>query len=204
MVSRSDSESSCSPRFVDPLRSQKRIVTSFLTSCTGTAGASGVPQNPHRRNFAGFSSPQFGQSCMSNQSMATARFGKGRPCARIGGARDSTGGALRMTVPIVFLSAFGSRNEWVGICHAVMNKIAPDSQVIDLSHGVPPLDVRAGALLLSDSLPYLRHDAVILAVVDPSVGRARDIAIRTGDGRVLVGPDNGLLAPSWRAAEGVV
>ena len=108
-----------------------------------------------------------------------------------------------MTLPIVFLSDFGYRNEWVGICHAVMNKIAPESQVIDLSHGVPPLDVRAGALLLSDSLPYLRHEAVVLAVVDPSVGRDRDIAIRTGDGRILVGPDNGLLAPAWRAAEGV-
>ena len=75
--------------------------------------------------------------------------------------------------------------------------------MIDLSHGVPPLDVRAGALLLSDSLPYLRHEAVVLAVVDPSVGRDLDIAIRTGDGRILVGPDNGLLAPAWRAAEGV-
>jgi S-adenosyl-L-methionine hydrolase (adenosine-forming) len=108
-----------------------------------------------------------------------------------------------MTLPIVFLSDFGYRNEWVGICHAVINKIAPESRVIDLSHGVPPLDVRAGALLLSDSLPFLRHDAVVLAVVDPSVGRDRDIAIATGDGRTLVGPDNGLLAPAWRAAEGV-
>ena len=110
---------------------------------------------------------------------------------------------MRVTPPVVFLSDFGYRNEWVGICHAVINKIAPESQVIDLSHGVPPLDVRAGALLLSDSLPYLRHEAVVLAVVDPSVGRELDIAIRTGDGRILVGPDNGLLAPAWRAAEGV-
>jgi S-adenosyl-L-methionine hydrolase (adenosine-forming) len=108
-----------------------------------------------------------------------------------------------MTHPIAFLSDFGYRNEWVGICHAVINKIAPESQVIDLSHGVPPLDVRAGALLLADSLPYLRHEAVVLAVVDPSVGRDLDIAVRTGDGRILVGPDNGLLAPAWRAAEGV-
>ena len=108
-----------------------------------------------------------------------------------------------MTRPIVFLSDFGYRNEWVGICHAVIDKIAPDSRVIDLSHGVPPLDVRAAALLLADSLPLLRHDAVVLAVVDPSVGRDRDIAVRTGDGRLLVGPDNGLLAPAWRSAEGV-
>ena len=108
-----------------------------------------------------------------------------------------------MSRSIVFLSDFGYRNEWVGICHAVINRIAPESPVVDLSHGIPPLDVRAGALLLSDSLPYMRHDGVVLAVVDPSVGRDRDIAIETGDGRLLVGPDNGLLAPAWRAAEGV-
>jgi S-adenosyl-L-methionine hydrolase (adenosine-forming) len=132
-----------------------------------------------------------------------ARQGARRPCTCIGRAQDFADGAVRVTPPIVFLSDFGYRNEWVGICHAVINKIAPESQVIDLSHGVPPLDVRAGALLLSDSLPYFRHEAVVLAVVDPSVGRELDIAIRTGDGRILVGPDNGLLAPAWRAAEGV-
>jgi S-adenosylmethionine hydrolase len=108
-----------------------------------------------------------------------------------------------VTAPIVFLSDFGYRNEWVGICHAVVNRIAPESHVIDLAHGVPPLDVSAGALLLSDSLRFIRHDAVILAVVDPSVGRDRDLAVRTGDGRLLVGPDNGILAPAWRASEGV-
>jgi S-adenosylmethionine hydrolase len=107
-----------------------------------------------------------------------------------------------MTQPIVFVSDFGYRNEWVGICHAVINKIAPESQVIDLSHGIPPLDVRAGALLLLDSLPYLRHDAIVFAVIDPSVGRDRDIAVRARNGRVMVGPDNGLLAPALRAAEG--
>jgi S-adenosylmethionine hydrolase len=108
-----------------------------------------------------------------------------------------------MTRPIVFLSDFGYRNEWVGICHAVMDKIAPGVDVIDLSHGVTPLDVRAGALVLADSLPFIRHDAVILAVVDPSVGRDRDIAVSTADGRLLVGPDNGLLAPGWHASEGI-
>lgn len=104
---------------------------------------------------------------------------------------------------IIFLSDFGYRNEWVGICHTVIDKIAPDANVVDLSHGVPPLDVRAGALVLADSLPFIRHDAVVLAVVDPSVGRDRDVAVRTGDGRLLVGPDNGLLAPAWHVAEGI-
>ena len=106
-----------------------------------------------------------------------------------------------MSSSIVFLSDFGYRNEWVGICHAVIDRLAPGTAVVDLSHGVPPLDVQAGALVLADSLPFIRHDAVLLAVVDPSVGRDRDIAVETGDGRLLVGPDNGVLAPAWRAAE---
>src|SRR6266480_1451783 len=63
MTSRTASESSFSPIAVDPLRSEKTIVTVFRTSCAGSSGASGVPQKPQRRNFAGFSSPQLGQIC---------------------------------------------------------------------------------------------------------------------------------------------
>jgi S-adenosylmethionine hydrolase len=108
-----------------------------------------------------------------------------------------------MTPSIVFLSDFGYRNEWVGICHAVIDRISPGSAVIDLSHGIPPLDVRDGALLLADSVPFMRDDAIALAVVDPSVGRDRDLAVRTGNGRLLVGPDNGILDPAWQAMNGV-
>jgi S-adenosylmethionine hydrolase len=104
---------------------------------------------------------------------------------------------------IVFLSDFGYRNEWVGICHAVMNRVAPASPIVDLSHGVPPLDVRGGAVLLVDSLPYLAADAILLAIVDPSVGRDRDIAIESNAGMLIVGPDNGLLAPVAAALGGV-
>jgi hypothetical protein len=104
---------------------------------------------------------------------------------------------------IAFLSDFGYRNEWVGICHAVMNRIAPASAIVDLSHGVPPLDVRGGAVLLADSLPYLADDAIVLAIVDPSVGRDRDVALECASGRLIVGPDNGLLAPAAAALGGV-
>ena len=107
------------------------------------------------------------------------------------------------TRPIVFVSDFGLSNEWVGICHAVMNRIAPQSPIVDLSYLVRPLDVLSGALLLRDSLPYLADDAVVLAVVDPNVGADRDLAVLTDSGRLLVGPDNGLLAPSWDALGGV-
>jgi len=105
---------------------------------------------------------------------------------------------------IVFLSDFGYRNEWVGICHAVIDRAAPGIPVVDLSHGVPPLDIRNGALLLVDSLGYVAADAVLLAIVDPNVGRDRDLALETADGRQLVGPDNGLLMPAATALGGVV
>jgi len=111
--------------------------------------------------------------------------------------------ARSVSRPIVFLSDFGYRNEWVGICHSVIAAAAPGVRMVDLSHGVPPLDVRAGALLLHDSRRFLPADAVVLAVVDPSVGSDRDIAVETGQGRLLVGPDNGLLGFVWGADGGV-
>lgn len=105
--------------------------------------------------------------------------------------------------PIVFETDFGGGNEWVGICHAVMTRIAPSSRIIDLSHLVRPLDVSGGARLLADSLPYLPDDAILLAVVDPNVGKDRDVAVQAKDGRLLVGPDNGVLSSAWSAAGGV-
>ena len=107
------------------------------------------------------------------------------------------------TRPIVFLTDFGSGNEWVGMCHAVMARIAPDVRVVNLSHFVKPLDVNSGARLLFDSLRFLPDDAILLAVIDPTVGKARDIAVEASDGRLLVGPDNGLLSPAWGASGGV-
>jgi S-adenosylmethionine hydrolase len=105
--------------------------------------------------------------------------------------------------PIVFVSDFGLGNEWVGLCHAVMSGISPQSPIIDLSHLIRPLEVASGALLLADSMPYLPSDAVILGVVEPNVGKDREVAIETEDGRHLVGPDNGLLSLAWQASGGV-
>ncbi len=105
--------------------------------------------------------------------------------------------------PIVFLSGFGYRNEWVGVCHSVLVRAAPRSPIVDLSHGVPPQDVLAGALPLADCLPYLPERAVALAVVDPGSGTDRkDIAVETPAGLDLVGPDNGVLLLAWRALGG--
>lgn len=105
--------------------------------------------------------------------------------------------------PIVFVSDFGLASEWVGTCHVVMSRIAPQSRIVDLSHFVRPLSIVAGAQLLADSLPYVAEDAIVLAVVDPNVGKDREIAIEAADGRQLVGPDNGVLALAWEALGGV-
>ena len=83
-------------------------------------------------------------------------------------------------------------NEWVRICHSVMSGIAPQCPIVGLSHLIRPLEVASGALLLADSVPYIPENAVSLAVVDPTVGKDREIAIESASGRAFVGPDNGL------------
>ena len=109
-----------------------------------------------------------------------------------------------MARAIVFLTDFGLGDEFVGTCHGVIARRTPGAPVIDLSHGVPPGDVLRGALLLRDSIPYVPDDAVLLGVVDPGVGGSRiPVAVRTAGGRMLVGPDNGLLSLAWKALGGV-
>ncbi len=100
-----------------------------------------------------------------------------------------------MSLPISFLSDFGYEDEFVGVVHGVVARIAPDSRIIDITHGVAPGDVRAGALTLMRAIQYLPQ-GVALAVVDPGVGTARTpIAAETPWG-FFVGPDNGLLSPA--------
>ena len=108
-----------------------------------------------------------------------------------------------MSRPIVFLTDYGMADEFVGVCHGVMLRIAPDVQVIDLTHSIPRQDVMHGALTLGRATSYLPEDAVYVAVVDPGVGSGRgSIAVRAASGALLVGPDNGLLSLAWEALGG--
>ena len=101
---------------------------------------------------------------------------------------------LRPSPVITFLSDYGLQDDFVGICHGVMLSICPEARVIDLTHGITRHDIRAGAIVLDDALPFVPV-GVHLAVVDPDVGaRRRAVALRLADQRLLVGPDNGLLS----------
>ncbi|MEX1037684.1 MAG: SAM-dependent chlorinase/fluorinase [Acidimicrobiia bacterium] len=100
-----------------------------------------------------------------------------------------------MTLPISFLSDFGLDDEFVGVVHGVLAKLAPASLVIDVTHHVPRGDIRAGALAMTRAIQYL-PDGVALMVVDPGVGSERKaLALETQWG-FFVGPDNGLLSPA--------
>jgi S-adenosylmethionine hydrolase len=88
------------------------------------------------------------------------------------------------------------------VCKAVMLGLEPDVRILDLSHDIPPHDVRAGALLLVRAVQYLPDDCVVVAVVDPGVGTARRLVGVEVAGGVLLGPDNGLLAPAVAMAGG--
>jgi S-adenosylmethionine hydrolase len=120
---------------------------------------------------------------------------------------DAGGGASRrrgpVTRPVVFLTDYGLGDEFVGICHGVMTRIAPELRVIDLTHAVPRHDVLQGAVTLARAVRFMPPDAVYLAVVDPGVGSdRRAAAVRTQADAVLVGPDNGLLSMAWEELGG--
>ena len=106
--------------------------------------------------------------------------------------------------PLTFLSDYGTDDEFAGVVHAVIARIAPGAHVVDLTHGIPRQDVVAGALTLARTLAYAAP-GVHLAVVDPGVGGSRRaVALRTAaEERLLVGPDNGLLLPAAERFGGV-
>jgi len=96
-----------------------------------------------------------------------------------------------------FLTDYGLEDGFVAACHGVAARIAPSARIIDITHLVPPGDVRRGAAVLAQTVGYL-PPAVHVAVVDPGVGTVRRaIAVAAGDS-VVVGPDNGVL--SWAIA----
>jgi S-adenosylmethionine hydrolase len=106
-------------------------------------------------------------------------------------------------VIVTLLTDYGRDDDFVGVCHGVIRSIHPEAQIVDITHGIGRYAVRQGALVLRNTLPYMPR-GVHVAVVDPQVGtERRAVGLATGDGRILVGPDNGLLSLAWERCGGV-
>lgn len=103
---------------------------------------------------------------------------------------------------LAFMTDYGTRDGFPAVCHGVIASLAPEVRVLDVSHQVPPQDVRHGAIVLRRAARFL-PPAVYVGVVDPGVGtQRRPIALRAGDS-YFVGPDNGLL-PDAAEARGTI
>jgi S-adenosylmethionine hydrolase len=95
---------------------------------------------------------------------------------------------------VTLTTDFGVIDPFVGIMKGVIATRAPDARVIDVTHGIPPQDVVAGALVLAHAVPYFPPGTIHVAVVDPGVGSARrPLCVETARG-LLIGPDNGVLS----------
>jgi S-adenosyl-L-methionine hydrolase (adenosine-forming) len=106
-------------------------------------------------------------------------------------------------VIVTLLTDYGRDDDFVGVCHGVILGIHPEAQIVDITHGIERYAVRQGAIVLGNTLPYMPV-GVHIAVVDPQVGtERRAVALRTGDGRLLVGPDNGVLSIACERCGGV-
>jgi len=93
---------------------------------------------------------------------------------------------------ITLLTDFGTRDAYVAAMKGVILGINPRAVLVDLTHEIPPQDIRAGALVLAGAVPYFPPGTIHLAVVDPGVGGSRRALAAWGQGRLWVGPDNGL------------
>jgi S-adenosylmethionine hydrolase len=113
------------------------------------------------------------------------------------GSRTQDEAARRASRPtIVFMTDFGTANDAVAICRAVILRIVPDVRIMDITHQVTPFSIEEGARFLAGVSPYYPAGTVFLGVVDPGVGTSRKaIVVKTKKGQFFVVPDNGLITP---------
>lgn len=97
---------------------------------------------------------------------------------------------------IVFMTDFGTANDAVAICQAVIVGIAPDARIMDITHHVTPYSIEEGARFLAGVTPYYSPGTIFLVVVDPGVGTSRKaIVVKSKKGQFFVLPDNGIISP---------
>lgn len=113
--------------------------------------------------------------------------------------RESAQESARKAQPrpaIVFMTDFGTANDAVAICKAVIIGIVPDARIMDITHQVTPYSIEEGARFLAGVTPYYPSGTVFLVVVDPGVGTSRKaVIVKSKKGQFFVLPDNGLISP---------
>jgi S-adenosylmethionine hydrolase len=117
-------------------------------------------------------------------------------CSKSPASNDSSAAKSGARPTIVFMTDFGTANDAVAICKAVMITIAPDARIMDITHQVTPFRIEEGARNLESVSPYYPAGTVFVAVIDPGVGTSRKaIIVKTKKGQYFVLPDNGLISP---------
>lgn len=115
-------------------------------------------------------------------------------CSKTPSQGNSSKSGARPT--IVFMTDFGTANDAVAICKAVMISIAPDARIMDITHQVTPYSITEGSRFLGAVTPYYPAGTVFVVVVDPGVGTSRKaVVVKTKKGQYFVLPDNGLITP---------
>jgi len=115
-------------------------------------------------------------------------------CGKTPASRDTSSSTSRST--IVFITDFGTANDAVALCKAVMLQIAPEARIMDITHQVTPFQIEEGARDLASVSAYYPSGTVFLAVIDPGVGTSRKaVIVKTKKGQYFVLPDNGLITP---------
>ncbi len=123
----------------------------------------------------------------------------GAACSKTPAPKDSASSSLSPSgarPTIVFMTDFGTANDAVAICKAVMLGIAPDARIMDITHRVTPYSIEEGARFLEAVTSYYPAGTVFVAVVDPGVGTSRKaVIVKSKRGQYFVLPDNGLITP---------
>jgi S-adenosylmethionine hydrolase len=115
-------------------------------------------------------------------------------CGKTPASRDTYSATPRST--IVFITDFGTANDAVALCKAVILQIAPEARIMDITHQVTPFQIEEGARDLASVSTYYPSGTVFLAVIDPGVGTSRKaVIVKTKRGQYFVLPDNGLITP---------
>jgi S-adenosyl-L-methionine hydrolase (adenosine-forming) len=99
---------------------------------------------------------------------------------------------------ITLTTDFGYRDSFVGVMKGVILGINAAARIIDLTHDIPPQDIRCAALMLRHAVPYFPDGTIHIAVGDPGVGSERRPLLIQSENRYLIGPDNGVLSLAFR------